>query len=207
MTRAPATQPKDWREIRRLLAWELHQQGWSQPRIAEATGGDPGRSQSMAEAQPRGWRGRSLAPPSGSWSAGSIDRRTICPNSCAHRSRSSRLRLSRRPLDDPAGRRSSEPGFRSLVSSGACQPFIAKALPGLARSEIKIPGQTNSSLIILRSGTVGFPMVNRLFFGKTAAGFNLRTQEKSTSRQSGSAFELRATRTLNQLIKSQLLYH
>jgi transposase len=30
--------PADWREGRRLRAWELHQQGWSQSRIAEALG-------------------------------------------------------------------------------------------------------------------------------------------------------------------------
>ena len=30
--------PADWREGRRLRAWELHQQGWSQTRIAEALG-------------------------------------------------------------------------------------------------------------------------------------------------------------------------
>ena len=30
--------PKDWREGRRLRAWELHQRGWKQPAIAEALG-------------------------------------------------------------------------------------------------------------------------------------------------------------------------
>jgi transposase len=38
MAKVPATQPSDLRETRRLLAWELHQQGWSQTRIAEALG-------------------------------------------------------------------------------------------------------------------------------------------------------------------------
>ena len=38
MPRAKATTSNDWREIRRLRAWELHQQGWSQVRIAEALG-------------------------------------------------------------------------------------------------------------------------------------------------------------------------
>jgi len=31
-------QPKDWREARRLRAWELHQKGWKQKAIAEALG-------------------------------------------------------------------------------------------------------------------------------------------------------------------------
>jgi len=30
--------PTDWREARRFRAWELHLQGWSQQRIAEALG-------------------------------------------------------------------------------------------------------------------------------------------------------------------------
>jgi len=30
--------PRDWQEGRRFRAWELHQQGWSQTRIAEALG-------------------------------------------------------------------------------------------------------------------------------------------------------------------------
>lgn len=30
--------PKDWREARRLRAWELHLQGWSQSRISDALG-------------------------------------------------------------------------------------------------------------------------------------------------------------------------
>lgn len=32
------TNPRDWQEGRRLRAWELHQQGWKQTRIAEALG-------------------------------------------------------------------------------------------------------------------------------------------------------------------------
>lgn len=32
------THPKDWREGRRLRAWELHQQGWKQKDIAAALG-------------------------------------------------------------------------------------------------------------------------------------------------------------------------
>lgn len=32
------TKPLDWREGRRIRAWELHQQGWKQVRIAQALG-------------------------------------------------------------------------------------------------------------------------------------------------------------------------
>ena len=38
MSKAQVTQTNDWRETRRLHAWELHQMGWSQLRIAEALG-------------------------------------------------------------------------------------------------------------------------------------------------------------------------
>jgi transposase len=34
--------PRDWREGRRLRAWELKQQGWQQGKIAEALGVSPG---------------------------------------------------------------------------------------------------------------------------------------------------------------------
>jgi len=34
--------PEDWREARRLRAWELKQQGWKQNKIAEALGVTPG---------------------------------------------------------------------------------------------------------------------------------------------------------------------
>jgi len=42
MTEKTKRQPKDWREARRLRAWELHQKGWQQQDIAEALGVTPG---------------------------------------------------------------------------------------------------------------------------------------------------------------------
>src|SRR5688572_9600747 len=38
MSKQQPIQPPDWRENRRIQAWELHQQGWSQRRIAAALG-------------------------------------------------------------------------------------------------------------------------------------------------------------------------
>src|SRR5688572_27286415 len=38
MTSSPEKPPSDWREIRRLRAWELHRQGWSQSQIAAEVG-------------------------------------------------------------------------------------------------------------------------------------------------------------------------
>ena len=38
MTKQPPQSPADWREGRRLRAWELFQTGWTQSRIADALG-------------------------------------------------------------------------------------------------------------------------------------------------------------------------
>ena len=35
------TPPSNWREARRLRAWELHEQGWKQKGIAQASQVDP----------------------------------------------------------------------------------------------------------------------------------------------------------------------
>ena len=49
------TQTTDWREYRRLRAWELKQQGWKQKDIAEALGVTPGAvSQWVQRAQTGG---------------------------------------------------------------------------------------------------------------------------------------------------------
>jgi transposase len=42
MTQKHRSEPHDWREGRRLRAWELHQQGWKQKDIAAALGVTPG---------------------------------------------------------------------------------------------------------------------------------------------------------------------
>ena len=47
--------PQDWREARRLRAWELKQQGWKQNKIAEALGVTPGAvSQWLNRAESKG---------------------------------------------------------------------------------------------------------------------------------------------------------
>ncbi len=42
MTQKQRSAPTDWREGRRLRAWDLHQQGWKQQDIAVALGVSPG---------------------------------------------------------------------------------------------------------------------------------------------------------------------
>src|SRR5690348_8216014 len=57
--------PADWREYRRLRAWELSQQGWTQQAIARALGVTKGAvSQWMSRAKAEGQQGlyRHLAP-------------------------------------------------------------------------------------------------------------------------------------------------
>ena len=54
-TREKPRPPRDWREGRRLRAWELKQQGWSQAKIADALGVSPGAvSQWMKRAREGG---------------------------------------------------------------------------------------------------------------------------------------------------------
>jgi transposase len=55
MSKILSAQAVDWREGRRLRAWELHEQGWQQCEIAEALGVSPGAvSQWMRRAREGG---------------------------------------------------------------------------------------------------------------------------------------------------------
>jgi transposase len=59
-------EPTDWREGRRLRAWELKQQGWTQKAIAEALGVTEGAvSQWMKQARSEGTAGLKRRPPPG----------------------------------------------------------------------------------------------------------------------------------------------
>ena len=58
--------PRDWREGRRLRAWELHQQGWSGKQIAEALGVTQGAvSQWLTRARGGGVAALHAQPPPG----------------------------------------------------------------------------------------------------------------------------------------------
>jgi transposase len=55
MSKTTGSSPRDWREARRLRAWELRQQGWSQRAIARALGVSEGAvSQWMSRARTGG---------------------------------------------------------------------------------------------------------------------------------------------------------
>jgi transposase len=59
-------EPQDWREGRRLRAWDLHQQGWKQTAIAEALGVSRGAvSQWLKRGRENGAAGLRYHPPPG----------------------------------------------------------------------------------------------------------------------------------------------
>ena len=70
----------DWREGRRLRAFELNQEGWSQQRIAEALGVSKGAvSQWMKRAREQGVEGLRHNPPPGATPRLSEDQRARVP--------------------------------------------------------------------------------------------------------------------------------
>lgn len=74
------TQTSDWREYRRLRAWELKQQGWKQKDIAEALGVTPGAvSQWMQRAQTGGKEALRRRPAPGRVSRLSAEQREKLP--------------------------------------------------------------------------------------------------------------------------------
>jgi transposase len=61
-----STPPKDWREGRRMRAWELHEQGWKQKDIAAALGVSEGAvSQWFKKARTQGTQALRHQPPPG----------------------------------------------------------------------------------------------------------------------------------------------
>lgn len=67
MAKQRTPEPVDWREGRRLRAWELHQQGWKQKDIAAALGVTPGAvSQWVKRGNAGGLASLRRRPPPGS---------------------------------------------------------------------------------------------------------------------------------------------
>jgi len=70
------TAPTDWREGRRIRAWELYQQGWQQKDIANALGVSPGAvSQWLKRGRAGGEAGLRRQPPPGAHPRLSADQR------------------------------------------------------------------------------------------------------------------------------------
>ena len=112
----------NWKEARRLQAWHLKQQGWSQRQIAEALGVSAGAvSQWMSRARAGGAGG----PPTSASSrcALPVDHRTAgpCARTLAPWGRS--LRLSRAALDLWPDRRGAPPRVWHLLPPRPCRPL------------------------------------------------------------------------------------
>jgi transposase len=58
-------QPHDWRELRRLRAWYLFQQGWTERAIAEALGASPDAVSQWLTSARKGGRQALLSRPHG----------------------------------------------------------------------------------------------------------------------------------------------
>jgi transposase len=66
MAQKRGSEPTDWREGRRVRAWQLHQQGWKQQDIAAALGVTPGAvSQWLKRGRDGGVEGLRRQPPPG----------------------------------------------------------------------------------------------------------------------------------------------
>jgi transposase len=143
--------PVDWREGRRLRAWDLHQQGWTQRRIAEALGVTQGAvSQWLKRARDRGGLDALRRRPApGRRTLLTHDQHNHIPALLA---RSRGLRLWRRYLDYAASWRGAQTGVWGQGPSSphqppatpaglerpeaddACQPAQPSRLPRLARA-------------------------------------------------------------------------
>jgi transposase len=75
-----STRPKDWREGRRMRAWQLHEQGWKQKDIAEALGVSEGAvSQWFKKAKAQGAEALRHQPAPGAPSKLSAEQRAQLP--------------------------------------------------------------------------------------------------------------------------------
>jgi|SRR6266567_2301699 len=75
-----STSPKDWREGRRMRAWELHEQGWKQKDIATALGVTEGAvSQWTKKAKTQGVDALRHQPPPGAQPKLSAEQRAQLP--------------------------------------------------------------------------------------------------------------------------------
>jgi transposase len=75
-----ALPPKDWREGRRLRAWELHQHGWKQKDIAAALGVSPGAvSQWLARGRDGGGESLRHRPPPGAPARLTAEQQALLP--------------------------------------------------------------------------------------------------------------------------------
>ena len=114
MNNASDGKPTDWKEARRLRAWELVRQSWKQPDVAAALGVNRRRGEPVGQQGPSGRHPR-LAP-------SQATRRAVQVERCAAEStpgivgpRAFSLRVLRRGLDTGAGGPGHQAGIRRVL--------------------------------------------------------------------------------------------
>ena len=118
MSTCISAQPQDWREGRRLRAWELKQQGWKQQDIAKALGVSPGAvSQWLKAAREGGPEALRRHPAPGPQPR--LTPRTEGPDPRASGQRCRSLRVSRGPLDYRSDSSGHQRGFRCQLPPGS----------------------------------------------------------------------------------------
>ena len=116
----------DWREGRRLRAFELKQQGWTQQRIAEALGVSKGAVSQWMKRARDGGGAESFKAPTRSWSTAAPERGAACQGARASGAGSRGARLSRRRVDVRAGGDGDPKGVRGRLPPGSREPSCSK---------------------------------------------------------------------------------
>jgi hypothetical protein len=133
MDKTLSSQPSDWREGRRLRAYELKKQGWKQREIAEALGITEGAvSQWMKRAKEEGVEGLKHKPPPGAPPRLSEEQRERLPELSG--TRSTGTRFSRRRMDVCESGGGDLAGVRGQIPPGAREPFAGQASGSLCKS-------------------------------------------------------------------------
>ena len=186
MTALSSQQATNWREGRRLRAWELFQKGWSQHRIAEALGVTKGAvSQWLSRARIQGPQAlRHRKPP-----AGQVDPPAMAPTAGTLGPRTTGLRLSRRRLDPAQGSPGHPAPLRRPVpplpgrpypqavrleppeAPQACQPagrrsYSALERGALARLEKKAKEEGRTIVFVDETGCYLLPLVVKTYAPK-----------------------------------------
>jgi transposase len=121
--RTLSSQASDWREGRRLPAFDLKERGWKQKQIADALGVSEGAlSQWMKRAREEGVEGLRHKPPPGAAPRLSEEQRAKVPEFLEHGAEAYGFRLSGRGMDVCEGSPSDWQGVRGPLPPGTPQP-------------------------------------------------------------------------------------
>ena len=134
MSGTDSSQAADWREGRRIRAWELKQEGWKQRHIAQALGVSAGAvSQWLKRGREGGVEGLRRRPPP--WRTASLEGRPTCQAARVASPRRTGLRLPRRCVDLREGGHDDLRGVRCQVPSSARKPSAQEANVDFAKTD------------------------------------------------------------------------